>query len=217
MAELEPEGQDRGCSFPKSALVAAGAAVTLASVALARSMSRARLQAHALTLQQVAEDTGLTYMPAQPYSKDGRDFPMLSGAFHGRNARMETEIAGTSIHNHLLNSVTISHNAPVAGFVIVRGENILTRMADHMGLADIQVGEAAFDQRFEVISDLPDAAQLLPPEVRDALLAASFESFVIRQGEITVRQHGPVVNKDLLLQSLHLAVDVAELLEIGIG
>ncbi len=64
-----------------------------------------------------------------------------------------------------------------------------------------------------MISDEPDAAELLHPEVRDALLASSFESVVIRQGEVTVRQVGPVTDPEKLRQGIQLAVEVAEWLE----
>lgn len=214
MAELEPEEEPRGRCFPAGALAAAGvAAAAVGAVVLSRGRQRGRIQAHSAALKQLAEETGCEFTPAQPGAPQGPDFPALAGVFNGRAVRIDTEVASGAVGYQILTRFTAEHQAPMTGFIIVREETMLTRMADRLGLADVQVGEAAFDDRFEVTSDIPDAVRYLQPEVRDALLSARFESFVIRQGEVTLRQVGPVTQREALQQSLALAMDVADWLE----
>ncbi|MBI3948739.1 MAG: hypothetical protein HY321_22710 [Armatimonadetes bacterium] len=213
MAELEPEEEPRGRRIPAGAIALAGVAAAAGALFFSRRRHTARVSEHENALRRLAEEIRGELTPAQPGSPQGPDFPSLAGTHRGRPVRVDTEVAGTPLNYQCLTRTTAEHAAPVAGFVIIREETILTRMADRLGLTDVQVGESAFDDRFEVTSDLPDAVRLLQPEVRDALLAARFESCVIRQGEVTVRQVGPVVGTEPLRQSLKLAVDIAEWLE----
>jgi hypothetical protein len=214
MSELEPQEEQRcGRGAPKGAIAAAAVAAALGAVAFSRTRQRVRLSAHQQALRELAEETGCQFTPAQPNDPQGPDFPTLEGLHRDRQVRLDTEVAGASLGLRLLTRATARHSAPVPGFVVIREETLTTRMADHLGLADIQVGEPAFDDRFEVTSDVPEAADLLQPEVRDALMGATFESVVIRPGEVIVRQRGPLTTTAALRQTLKLAVDIAEWLE----
>lgn len=214
MAEMEPEeGERRGRRLPIGAVAAAGAATILGALAFSKTRQRTRLRAHEQALDGLAEEMGAEFTPSRPGTPEGPDFPSMSGRDRDRGVRIDTEVGGSALSYQIFTRATAEHTAPVDGFVVIREETLLTRMADSLGLADIQVGEPAFDDRFEVTSDLADAGRLLQPEVRDALLASTFESVVIRQGEVTVRQNGPVADLEVLRQSLKLAVDVAEWLE----
>ncbi|HHX41419.1 MAG TPA: hypothetical protein GX715_15765 [Armatimonadetes bacterium] len=214
MAEMEPERDERrGQRLPVGMIAAAGTATLLGALAFNKTRQRARLRAHEQVLEEVARELGAQFTPSRPGTPAGPDFPSLSGKSDDREVRIDTEVGGSGFSYQILTRATAAHAAPVNGFVVIREETLLTRMADHLGLADIQVNEPAFDDRFEVISDEPDAAELLHPEVRDALLASSFESVVIRQGEVTVRQVGPVTDPEKLRQGIQLAVEVAEWLE----
>ncbi len=220
MAEREPDKQRRDdegaakcCGLRPAVVAAAGVATALGALAFSRVRRVGRARGHEVALAQLAEETGCQFTPSEPRNRQGPDFPAMAGTHRGRQVRVETEVSGSPLNYHFHTQATAEHTAPVEGFAIVREETFLTRVADRFGLADIQVGEPAFDDRFEVVSDLDDAARLLQPEVRDALMAARFESFTIRQGEVTVRQEGPVTDLEALRQSLKLAVDVAEWLE----
>lgn len=214
MSELEPQDEARRSrGLPKGAVAAAGLAAALGALAVSRTRRRVRLYAHQQALRELAEETGCHFTPARPDTPQGPDFPILEGRHRDRQVRIDSEVAGPAFGYQILTRATASHTAPVPGFVVVRHETLVTRAADRLGLADIQVGEPAFDDRFEVVSDVPDAASLLQPEVRDALMAASFESVVIRPHEVIVRQIGPVPDLPTLRQTLKLAVDIAEWLE----
>lgn len=214
MSEHEPEKEaGQGRRVPGAAVAMGGVATAAGLLLLSRRRRAARVRAHERALRELAAEMGGDLTPAQPESPRGPDFPSLTGTHRGRSIRIGTEVVGRPLRYQCLTRVVAEHTAPVEGFVVIREETALTRMADRLGLADVQVGEAAFDQRFEVVSDLPDAARLLQPEVRDALLAARFESCVIRQGEVVLRQFGPVANAQGLRQLLELAVDIAEWLE----
>lgn len=214
MAEMEPEEEERRSRrLPTGAIAAAGIATVLGTLAFSKTRQRTRLRAHEQALEGLAREMGASFIPARPDTPEGPDFPSMSGKSRDRGVRIDTEVGGNALNYQILTRATADHAAPVDGFVVIREETLLTRMADSLGLADIQVGEPAFDDRFEVTSDLADAGKLLQPEVRDALLASTFESVVIRQSEVTVRQNGPVADPDALRRSLKLAVDIAEWLE----
>ncbi|HOM82322.1 MAG TPA: hypothetical protein PLU39_15155 [Armatimonadota bacterium] len=214
MAEKEPERDERrGQRLPVGMIAAAGAATLLGALAFNKTRERVRLRAHEQVLEELAQELGAQFTPSRSGAPTGPDFPSLTMKSDDREVRIDTEVGGSGLSYQILTRATATHTAPVEGFVVIREETLLTRMADHLGLADIQVNEPAFDDRFEVISDQADAAALLHPEVRDALMASSFESVVIRQGEVTVRQIGPVTDPEKLRQSIQLAVDIAEWLE----
>ncbi|MDH7570557.1 MAG: hypothetical protein QHJ73_13330 [Armatimonadota bacterium] len=213
MAEMEPDGEPRDRRLSASLLAAVGAVATLGGAfAISRRRRRAQLAAHEAALRELAAELNAEFEPSVP-GPSGPDFPRMTAVQRGRRVVVDTEVAGATTGYRLLTRATAEHKARISGFVVVREETALTRVADALGLADVQVGEAAFDNRFEVTSDLPDAANLLQPEVRDTLLAARFESVVIRQDEVTVRQLGPLTEVEELRQLMKLAVDVAEWLE----
>lgn len=214
MAELESEEKQCCRRLPVGAIVAGGVAAGLSAAVISRARNRARQQAHEDALKALADEYGCEFVAAEPNSGKGPDFPSLSGMLRGRNVRIETEVAGRGMETHLLTRAVAAHTAPIGGFIVIREETLLTRIADHLGLADIEVGEPEFDKRFEIASDMDDAPRLLQPEVRDALLCAVFESVVLRDGEVIVRQRGPVADAETLRQTLKLAIDLAEWLEM---
>lgn len=145
--------------------------------------------------QALASRLGLVFEAGQPALGWFYPPPRATGTIRGKSAEFFTYSTGTEKSRTRWAAIAIKPRAAGQLAFQLSRQRMTTRMTELFGAKDIQVGDAAFDQRWFVQTNQPEffRAALLP-ELRVKLDALAIQGFkgdlLLKEGVVQYREHG---------------------------
>jgi hypothetical protein len=190
--------------------------IILAAVLARKQERRARE-----LLTAVAGRLGLE-LKRQPPKLGFEPTPTVKGTHRGRNVRFFSYTTGSGKNRTAWCAVSAASGSTGSFTLDLCPENFLTRIATTLGMQDLSIGDAAFDEAFMIKSNDPAAAAaMLLPEIRARLLAQRQPTvngnLSVKDGEVRYAEHGSfdsAARVDRMAAMLELACDLAEVTEV---
>jgi hypothetical protein len=147
----------------------------------------------------------------------GGFYPALSFPFEGGEGSIYFSTSGSEDTMTYWTAITLSMERPFENSVSVSLGGLFDRFSKILGARDIMVGDAAFDERFEIKGENEDFARnILNAAIRrviEQLAEVSGDCFEIHMGgNIVIKREGFMEEKEMLRRYILLSIDLGNAL-----
>jgi hypothetical protein len=163
----------------------------------------------------LAARTGLTVDIGGTFAR-----PTVGGTYRGRPLQLYTFTRGSGRSKSTYTAVSIATNSPAGWSLSLRPERWYDPLAKSLGMKDVEIGDAMFDQRFRVNANPPEIAiaVLRGNEVlRSTLMQAPPFNIELKSGFVQHNQRGFESNIERLEALFNVMSDVADAVETVAG
>ncbi len=142
--------------------------------------------------------------------------PSVVGTYRGRPIRLHTYTRSHGRSSTRYSAINLTVSNPAGGSLSLRRERWYDSVGQALGMEDIQIGDALFDQRFRIASRPPEFAVRVfqgNEPLRSALMQAPPVQIELQGGMLHHRQTGLETNTDRLMALFDVMSSLADAVE----